>query len=313
MRPRLHRLTRAGWLVMLCGTLASSLAWPAERTLDRQFEVGASAHLIVVADTGSIGVQGRDGHEVTVHIEAQGSQELIAHLDLSAGQNASGVSVKVRTNGHRRDWFGWFWGFGATGERVRLTIEVPRDCSVQLGTSGGYLDVRGLSASVHGSTSGGRISVADIVGNVEMHTSGGEIDAENLAGPVVLDTSGGRVSVLNATGELDAHTSGGGIRLENVDAKIRATTSGGSIRAVARANHGIYLGTSGGRVSLWLPAGVHASLDASTSGGRVRSELPLSRIEIAERQHLRGDLNGGGERVVLRTSGGGITIGELRP
>jgi hypothetical protein len=55
-----------------------------------------------------------------------------------------------------------------------------------------------------------------------------------------------------------------------------------------------------------------ASIDAKTSGGRVESELPLSSTELAEHAHLRGAINGGGEPVVLRTSGGSIHVEPLR-
>ncbi|MGH8219704.1 MAG: DUF4097 family beta strand repeat-containing protein [Steroidobacteraceae bacterium] len=313
MRPRPHRFGHAGWLVVLCGALAAPVAWAAERTFDRQFEAGPRAHLTVDADVGSVTVQGRAGREVTVHAEARGSETFLTRLELTAQQSASGITVRVRTAPLWRDWSGWwFWGFGAAGNRLQLTIEVPRDCPLQLSTAGGRLEVRDVDAPVRGSTSGGSIFVADVVGSVEMHTSGGGVHAEHLAGPVVLGTSGGAITVVNASGDLEVHTSGGGILLENIDARIRATTSGGSIRVEALANHGISLGTSGGGVSLSLPARARASIDAWTTGGRVRSELPLSRIDIAEHSRLRGDVNGGGERVVLHTSGGSIKIGELR-
>ncbi len=311
MRPRPYRISHAGWLILLCGTLVASVAWPAERALDRRFQVGAGAHLTVDADLGSVDVQGRSGREVAVHAEAQGSEDFLARLELTAEQDGSGITVKVRRPPGWREWPSWFGGW-SVGNQVRLTIVVPSDCSLRLATSGGHLDVRNVHAPVRGSTSGGSIFAADIVGPLEMHTSGGSIHAEQLAGPIVLSTSGGGIGVVGATGDLDVHTSGGGIHLENVDASIRAKTSGGSIRASARANHSISLGTSGGGVSLALPASARASIDASTSGGSVRSELPWSRLEIAKRSHLRGDVNGGGERVVLHTSGGGIDIEELR-
>jgi len=71
------------------------------------------------------------------------------------------------------------------------------------------------------------------------------------------------------------------------------------------------LSTSGGTISLFLPAKTGASIDASTSGGRVSSSLPLSSTETDERNHLRGAINGGGEQVLLHSSGGSISVGPL--
>jgi hypothetical protein len=311
MNQRPHRSSHAGWLLMACAVVAAPTAWPAEKTLERQFAVGPGAHLSVDADLGSIAVQGSDSRQITVHAQAQGPQRFLARVELTAEQAASGVTVKVRSPTVWRDWSEWLWGWGTERHRVRLSIEVPRDCSVLLSTSGGQLEVRDVHAAVRGSTSGGSIFVAGVVGPVEMHTSGGGIRAEQLTGSADLGTSGGSISVVNATGDLDVRTSGGGIHLENIDGRIRARTSGGSIRVAARANHGISLRTSGGGVSLSLPASARASIDASTSGGRVRSQLPLSRVEIAKHSRLRAQVNGGGEPVVLHTSGGGITIGAF--
>ena len=301
MGARPHQFRFGGWLVTLCFALAASTAWSGERTLVRQFEVGPHAHLVVDAELGSITVHGQGGREVTVHADARGSNRFLTGLELTAQQGASGVFVNVRMPPRLRDWFGW--------DRVRLTIEVPHDCSVQLSTSGGGLDVRDVNAPVRGSTTGGSIFVAEVVGSVEMNTSGGGIRAEQLSGPIDLGTTGGSITVVHAIGDLEAHSSGGDIRLENVDARIRAMTSGGNIRTEGPATHSIYLATSGGNVSLRLPLNAHASIDAwARKGGRVRSELPLSRAEIATSAHIRGDFNGGGDSVVLRTSGGRIKI-----
>ncbi|HWW20655.1 MAG TPA: hypothetical protein VNZ06_07610, partial [Steroidobacteraceae bacterium] len=81
----------------------------------------------------------------------------------------------------------------------------------------------------------------------------------------------------------------------------------------ARSNHGIVLSTSGGPIRLMIPSDTHGTLDAETSGGHVRSQIPLSVTELSESNHLRGQINGGGDRISLHTSGGGIEIAALAP
>jgi DUF4097 and DUF4098 domain-containing protein YvlB len=283
--------------------LTASAGWAADRTFDQHFTAPPGGRLTVDTDVGAITVVGHSARDLTVHADISGTDA--DHIKISAEQTANGVTVIGRsTEG------GWFhFGFGSN--RVRITVDLPSDYPVELKTSGGPIEVRAVSAQVRGSTSGGAIELRDIAGAIDMHTSGGGIDAENLKGSVRLRSSGGPLDIANVTGDLDVHTSGGGIDLRNIDGKIDAETSGGGVHVEARSNHGISLSTSGGPVTLLLPADVHAFVDAETSGGHVRSEIPVSVTEVAEPNHLRGQINGGGERIALHSSGGGIHIEKL--
>jgi hypothetical protein len=53
---------------------------------------------------------------------------------------------------------------------------------------------------------------------------------------------------------------------------------------------------------------VALSIDASASGGRLTSTLPVTIRGEISRRALRGDLNGGGSVLRLRASGGGVRI-----
>jgi DUF4097 and DUF4098 domain-containing protein YvlB len=293
-------------LLILAATLIASVSLATERAFDKRFTVASGAHLRLDTDIGSVAVVGNAGHEVVVHAQMSGSDTFFSHLNIAAEQTPSGVTVTAHKA--RRGWFDWF---DFSGERVRFTIDVPRDCSIELKTAGGSLDVRNVNAPVRGTTSGGSIVVRDVSGSVNMHTSGGTIEAEHLNGVTELETSGGSISVADARGDLDASTSGGGIDLKNIDGRVRAVTSGGSVSAEMRSNRGISLSTSGGTIRLLLPENVGASINAWTSGGRVSSSLPLSSTETADHSHLRGAINGGGEQVVLHTSGGSIHLDPL--
>jgi hypothetical protein len=281
---------------------AASNALAADKTFDKHFDAPPGGRLILDTDVGSVTIAGHDSRDLAVHVDISGSDA--DQVKVTADQSGSGVTVLGRSPSN------WHL-FGFTSTRVRFTIDVPRDYPVELKTSGGSIDVRNLNAETRGTTSGGSIEVRDVTGPVNMSTSGGSVEAENLNGPTKLRSSGGSIDVNNAIGSLDVSTSGGGIHLINVDGKITADTSGGGVHVEARSNHGITLSTSGGPISLRLPGDVHASIDAETSGGHVRTQLPLSSTEVSESNHLRGQMNGGGERISLHTSGGGIEIGAL--
>jgi len=290
------------FLVILSIWFAAPAAFAAPKSFDQRFNAPPGGHLTLDTDAGSVTIVGRDTHEVVIHTDMSDSD----HLDVTATQNSSGVTVIGRVTG--RSWFDWL-DFTAT--HVRFTIDVPRDYPVQIQTSGGRLDVRNLTASVAGRTSGGGITLQDVIGPISAHTSGGSISAERLNGPTELRTSGGSIEIVESTGDLDVRTSGGSIDLNSVEGKVKAVTSGGSVHAAVRANRGVFLTSSGGSITLLLPKNAPASIDAQTSGGRAQSELPLSSTELAERSHLRGTLNGGGEQIFLRTSGGSINVRPL--
>jgi hypothetical protein len=193
-------------------SLAASAAFAAPQSFDKRFDAAPGGHLTVDTDLGSVAIVGRDAHAVVIHAQMDDSD----HLQVTAEQTTSGVSVA----GHVTDR-GWFDWFHVSSSHVRFTIEVPRDYSVELKTSGGSLDVRELTGSVRGKTSGGRI------------------EAERIHGNTKLDTSGGSIEIVDSTGDLDVNTSGGSITLKGVDGRIKAFTSGGGIDAELRSNHGV--------------------------------------------------------------------------
>jgi hypothetical protein len=301
--------TRAAFTVVV-GALAAAPTLAAQRTFDQHFNAPPGGQLTLNTDVGTVLIAGRDDRGLLVHVDMSGSDGFLARLQVTAVQNAQGVTV----TGHMAhpsvlDW--WFdsW-FDLGRHKVLYTVSVPRDYPVNIHTSGGGLDVRHLNASVHGTTSGGHVTLRDVRGSIYARTSGGGIDAADLAGPTQLRTSGGSIEVAGCTGDLDAETAGGGIHLERIDGKVRAETAGGSVDAELLANRGVSLITSGGSISLLLPANVQGSIDAHTSGGRAESALAV-RSEIVSRNELRGTINGGGEPIFLRTSGGSIHVRAL--
>lgn len=291
---------------ILLGTFTALPVLAAERTFERQFTLPPGGGFMLQTALGSVALVGSEGRTIVVHALIEGPESFVSDLDIATAQSAAGVSVTGQLRHSWRD--GWF-DFGQ--RRVTYTIQVPRDCPVDLRTSGGDLEIRQLSAPLHGLTSGGDVTIRNIRGAVSVHTSGGRIDAADIEGSASLHTSGGSIAVSDATGSLDVSTSGDHIRLAHIDGPVRADTSGGSVEADLLVNRGVSLVTSGGSIRLHLPASVNGSLDAHTSGGHVETSLPLSRVEVDSREQVRGTLNAGGEPIVLRTSGGSIHIDPL--
>lgn len=296
-------------VAVIATMLITSAAVAEQRSYDKRLDAPPGGHLVFAADVGSVAIVGSDAPAVVIHADLHGSQEFLDRLHISAEQTSSGVMVTARlTHDGWFGWSGWLDWLGSGSSRVRFQVEVPRNYPVDLRTSGGGIDLRGLNAQVDARTSGGGIVIQDIAGAVDAHTSGGSVEAERLTGSARLTSSGGGIEVTDSTGDVFARTSGGGIRLQNDDGKVDGHTSGGEIRAELRANRGITLDTSGGGITLRLPPNTGGSVDAATSGGRVTSDLPFTTTQIGDGSHLRGTIGGGGPSIYLHTSGGGIHL-----
>jgi DUF4097 and DUF4098 domain-containing protein YvlB len=273
-----------------------------DKALDRSFAVQPGGRLSVQLDSGSIVVRGTDANQVAVHLRARGTERELAKLEWSAEKDAQGVVVKAKDR-NEKGLFDW-----SNDMEITATIEVPREYNLELSTAGGALEVRDLHGKANGRTSGGRITVENVRGEVQMRTSGGPIVATKIEGATQLQTSGGTIEATRIAGGLKAHTSGGSIRIAQAKGALDVHTSGGSIDIDLEGdNAGVSARTSGGSITLRAPKSLRASLNASTSGGRVKSDFPVATNESSE-SSLHGTINGGGPEIVARSSGGSIRL-----
>ena len=301
-------------MLLLAVMLGTSAALAAQRTYDKSLAAPPGGQLTFDTVVGSVAVIGHDAPEVVVHGELQGPESFLNRIHISAGQTPPGVAISVTgtSAGGWLDWLHWLHGFSSGSSRVRFSIEVPRDYSVELRTTGGSVQVRDLNAAVRARTSGGSALVQNVAGTASLATSGGSIEVAHLTGSANLSSSGGSEDVTDSVGDLDLDTSGGSVRVVNDDGKIHAETSGGSARAQLQVNRGVSLQTSGGGITLLLPQDAHASIDAQSDGGSIRFDFPLSTTRIDGDSHLAGTLVGGGPPIDLHSSGGSIRVAPDR-
>lgn len=265
--------------------LAAGTAHAADKTFDRTFTVSPGGSLIVDADGASVKVLGADTNQVTVHMSVRGSEKELAAMTLDAMQKGNDVTATMRRT-NSGNWFSW----GSWRYESSIEVTVPKRYEVSVRTGGGNIDLK------------------DTVGSVKLNTSGGDVAAKNLNGTVWLQTSGGTITADKIRGDVDAKTSGGDVRLLNVDGRIKGHTSGGSVRvSLVGANRGISASTSGGDVELILPQGTTGNVSASTGGGDITTDIPVTSTVLKETR-LEGTLNGGGQPIEARTSGGSIRL-----
>ncbi|HEV2722138.1 MAG TPA: DUF4097 family beta strand repeat-containing protein [Thermoanaerobaculia bacterium] len=302
----MHRI-RIAFAAAFLGFLTLSAHAAVDSPVRRAFNVAAGGTLYLDTDVGKVHVMpGAGGVVVAVQRHAW-SQKALDRVHLTMTQQGNDVHVRAEVDSMSR-WFSW-------GNDLDMTFDVtvPARYNVELKTSGGSVSVGDLQGFVHARTSGGSVHLAHIAGPVDARTSGGDVHLSGAGGNAELHTSGGSLVIGRVGGTLLARTSGGSITVEDVHGAIDAETSGGSISASisAQPRGDSRLSTSGGSINVALAPTIAVDLDAHTSGGGVHSDLPITVMGKISDDALTGKVNGGGPRLVLHSSGGGIHVRRL--
>jgi DUF4097 and DUF4098 domain-containing protein YvlB len=149
-------------------------------------------------------------------------------------------------------------------------------------------------------------------------------------GKVNLRTGDGRISVNHLKGEMDFYTGDGRLEADDVDGDLRARTGDGAMRVAGRfdsvdlnsgdghvtlmVRQGSHVSrawevrTSDGGVNLEIPADLAADLDLHTGDGHITLNLPVTVEGKFSSEDVHGKLNGGGNRFVVHTGDGSITV-----
>lgn len=133
---------------------------------------------------------------------------------------------------------------------------------------------------------------------------------------VKFTTVNGGVEVTGLTGQVTAETVNGGVKLMDVSGGINASTVNGGVEAeLARvSDSGVRLGCTNGGIRLRLPRDAKANLSARImNGGIDTTGLDIETSGSSSRRHLEGRLNGGGPRIDIEGTNGGIRIGARQP
>lgn len=322
MRHR-HLLVATFTIACLWGLLAAPVS--ADFRRQQKLALAPGGELVVDAAGGSVTVTGgaTDGAATVVITSTRDDIEERYSFELTSEPG------RARVTSRRRGGSGWFQWFDWSGSgKLHFDVKVPRETRVDLKSSGGGIRASGLKGNARVRSSGGGLRIADIAGdvdagssgggvevkqvrgNVRVSSSGGGVDVMRVNGDVTAESSGGGVDVAEVSGSVDASSSGGGVHVNGAGGLVTAKSSGGSVSAVLAEGNtaGGSLSSSGGGVSVTMARDTRLSIDAYSSGGSVNCELPVQASGKQTRTTLRGDLNGGGSTLRLRSSGGGIHI-----
>jgi hypothetical protein len=279
----------------------------ADRHIEKSFPVRGGGNLVLDTDAGDVDVETWDREEVLVKVDIAGTDRRAGKFDVKFSSEGDRVTIIGKSSDN--SFFKWDVG----DLDISYHVTVPKKFTVKANTSGGNMSLRNLEGDVRFETSGGNLSVEGVDGTVNMNTSGGNIHVRTIKGAVKGETSGGGVRADDVTGDVNVQTSGGDIDLSSIDGSVHAETSGGGITLKLNGeNKGIDVHSSGGDINIYVNESIAANLEASTSGGKVRCELPITVKGDMSDEELRGKINGGGNVVRAETSGGDVKIRMMK-
>lgn len=188
---------------------------------------------------------------------------------------------------------------GRAGEVVLGSVS--GDCRVQ--SLGGPINIGDVMGSVDLQTGAGDVLVRAARSGGRMATQGGNIQLVYAGAPIRLESGGGDIVLRQAAGSVVASTRSG-------DINVRAVDSAKSLR--------MDLSTVGGSIQLVLPPHFAADIDATviapaSEERNIITEFPgltITRETLGAQVRIRatGTINGGGQKVELRSEGGNILL-----
>jgi len=128
---------------------------------------------------------------------------------------------------------------------------------------------------------------------------------------VRVTTVNGGIELSGLKGRITAEATNGGVRARDVSGAIDASTTNGGVEVeLARvAESGAKLGCTNGGIKLTLPADAKATISARvTNGGINTSGVNIETTGENSRRRLEGRMNGGGQRIDIEGTNGGIRI-----
>ena len=213
----------------------------------------------------------------------------------------------------------------------------------ELRSQGGTLEVGDVGGNAEFHTTAGQIRVGSVTGSVMAEggrtitiTRGGEVKATTNAGDISIGdatrinarSGGGNITSRRVRGPFQGHTESGDIRLDSAAAWVEASTGAGNIivHLVPDNIDGdlhMDLQAGVGDVTVYLPQRLRATVDATVQRPAFQAQQIISEFPVTPTRPTQALipnnkfytptrseslLNGGGNKIVLHTSLGKITI-----
>lgn len=273
-------------------------------------------------------------------------ERLARDTQVEAGREGDAIAVRVRYPqgpALRITFFELFSGLETPRVQVEITVQVPSGLEVDLRSSSGDLQTRGLAGTQRLATTSGDILVEEASGTVTANATSGDIEASGLAlarirsasgdigvsgatRTLVINTTSGNIQVDGARDSLRIESVSGDIDLDGAAGPVTLGTTSGEVQArgvvgplVASTSSGdLDLGTTpgfsraevssvSGDVTLDVPRTFAGAVELQTSSGTLEVSLPV-QVRSVTRRALRGTIGSGNGRLLLKSASGDLHV-----
>jgi len=268
-------------LLWLASTAQAAQAATLKDHFDKTVPLKAGSQVTLRNVNGFVKLEAWDRDEVRIEADKQvkagtdsAARKFMDQVRIDVTPGSGGL--RIETHAPKRGAGGiWDAMFGnSINYHVNYTLHVPRQAAVDAESVNGGVSLAGTHGRVRLGTTNGAVDVKDVTGEVNAGSTNGGISATHVSGAMKAETTNGAVEV-----ELTSFPAGSNLHFESTN----------------------------GHVHVRLPRDARLSVDAETTNGHVKSDFEVPGAKAGKRS-LKGDINGGGGQLKIRTTNGGIEI-----
>lgn len=247
---------------------------------------------------GAVSIAAREGvEEATVRLAPRlGAVEMLDHYTVQMRGSTLVVAADIRQGGLADLLSGWWQRRGA----VDAAVEVPTGTPVTVVSAAERITLTGRCGTTDITAGGGHISIESVDGDLQLRYGNAECHIGPVAGAVTLKGGNGPAHLAEVGGAFDGQLGRGDLELAAAHGEVRARIGYGAVR-IPLMDDSCDIATGYGDITVGIPAGVAARVDAATGLGQVRSGLPVDDEPIP-----------GSRKVTIRARTGKGDISLLR-
>lgn len=272
-------------LLVLVTLPASAEEW------EKTYPIHARAGLVLHTDDAAVEVDTWDRPSVGIRVTTRGWRIGGGGIQITDDTDGDRVALEIREPHHFASL-----RIGFDNRWTRIEVRVPRSADIDLTSGDGSLTIHPIRGNVRARTGDGSITVHGAHGTLSLHTADGSIRGDDLEGKLLAGTGDGSIQVSGKFLSLD---------LESGDGSITASAEPFEDRDDWR------LVSGDGSVTIQLPGGFKADLDAQTGDGHISMDFPVEVSGTLRHSLIRGTMNGGGAPLHVKTGDGSIRIRQL--
>ncbi len=279
-----------------------------EVMIDERFKVHPGQTLSVNVEHADVTVTTGDVDEAHIVItldsdDLSDARELFEQMDFTVEMVGDEVRVESKSRDNN-------WNFNSDRNfDLNVDVTIPEEFNAQMTTTHGDVELGDIVGRVLLNTTHGDVSVGSIEGSeISLRSTHGDIDGESLLSEkVTLNTTHADIEIeLVRSRFFSATTTHSDVRVDLLEGKSNISTSHGDIEVSMIDGYAAELTTSHGDVMLYAPTGLTADLDLK--GAQVKLGSVFRLEGQAETDHVSGRINGGGAKILARTTHGSIYL-----